>query len=248
MATKEFYHDIDLVKVGSLLNARFQNLDNTAMAALAATLSGANKGLTIYNTEQEKLFVWDGAEFDSVSGLVAGAMTFKGVVAFDATEPVAPATGDTYIFSTAGTNTWEGSTVVEIGDSAIWNGTAWNFLQANVVASSETVAGVIELATQTEVNTGTDPNRAVTPATLTGKLSNYAAAKVYFASSVNVSADTPFTVNHNLALQNRNSFTINVMDSSHSAVNVDVDSVNTNSLTITSSVALTGLSVSVIGF
>jgi len=35
--------------------------------------------------------------------------------------------------------------------------------------SSETVKGIIELATQTEVNTGTDPDRAITPATL----SNY---------------------------------------------------------------------------
>lgn len=33
-------------------------------------------------------------------------------------------------------------------------------------ASSETVAGVIELATQAEVNAGTDPGRAVTPVTL----------------------------------------------------------------------------------
>lgn len=37
-----------------------------------------------------------------------------------------------------------------------------------VVSSSDTVAGVIELATQTEVNTGTDAVRAVTPDTLAG--------------------------------------------------------------------------------
>lgn len=35
--------------------------------------------------------------------------------------------------------------------------------------ASETVAGLVELATQTEVNTGTDTARAVTPATLSGR-------------------------------------------------------------------------------
>lgn len=43
-------------------------------------------------------------------------------------------------------------------------------LMALLAASSETVSGVIELATQAEVNTGTDAVRAVTPATLQSKL------------------------------------------------------------------------------
>lgn len=41
-------------------------------------------------------------------------------------------------------------------------------LKALIGAASETAQGIIELATQTEVNTGTDTLRAVTPATLAG--------------------------------------------------------------------------------
>lgn len=83
---------------------------------------------------------------------------------------------------------------------------------------------------------------------MAGYFTNKAVAKTYFASSVSVTANTPFTVTHNLALQNRNAFIINVMNSAHSAISLDVDSVDANSLTITSAVSLTGLSVTVIGF
>jgi len=41
-------------------------------------------------------------------------------------------------------------------------------LAANIAAASDTVAGISELATQAEVNTGTDTARVVTPATLAG--------------------------------------------------------------------------------
>jgi len=54
------------------------------------------------------------------------------------------------------------------------------------------------------------------------------------------------TVTHNLALQNKNAFTINVM-SSDSQVSVDVDSTDTNSLTVTSAVSITA-SITVIGY
>lgn len=175
-------------------------------------------------------------------------MTLKGVVAHNATEPSSPATGDYYIFSSSGQNTWETDETVESGDQVVWDGTNWRYINRNVYDATETLAGKIEIATQAETNTGTDDARAVTPAKLVGFISNRALAKVYFASGLSLSADTPLTVTHNLALQNRNAFTINVMDSTHSAISVDVDSTSVNALTITSAVALTGVSVTIIGF
>jgi hypothetical protein len=165
-----------------------------------------------------------------------------------ASEPSTPATGDFYLFTTAGSNTWEGTTVVEIGDSVVWDGTAWKFIQGNVIDATETVKGVVELATTAEVITGSDTSRAVTAAGVAAKLSDYKAGKVYFITSASLTANVALTVAHNLALQNRNAFIVNVMDSAHSAINVDVDSVDQNNLTLTSTVALTGVSITVVGF
>ena len=52
-------------------------------------------------------------------------------------------------------------------------------LVALVPGATETAQGIIELATQAEVNTGTDAVRAVTPATLQSKLGGYQAAGSY---------------------------------------------------------------------
>lgn len=245
MAAKEFYHDIDLVKVSQLLNFRVHNITTTDRGTLAGTLSGSHKGLSVFDTDLNAIYIWNGSAFQSV-GTVAGAMTFKGVVAYNATEPGTPATGDYYVFNTAGTNTWESSDVVQIGDSVVWDGTNWKFIQGNVIAATTSIAGIVELATDAESSTGTDTVRAVTPSGLTQFYTDKKLAKVYFISGASLVANTPLTVTHNLALQNRDAFTINVM-SSNSQVSVDVDSTDTNSLTVTSAVSITA-SITVIGY
>ena len=68
-----------------------------------------------------------------------------------------------------------------------------------------------------------------------------------FTASVDLVADTAYTVNHNLALSNKDSFTINTMHNGEQ-VSVQVTSVGVNSLTLTSAVGVTGLVVSIIGF
>lgn len=248
MATKSYYHDLSLEKVSQLTNARIHNITTTDRGTLGGTLSAANKGLLVYDTDLTGFYVWDGAAWDAVTPTISGAMTFKGAVAFNSTEPSTPSSGDYYVFTTAGTNTWEGSTVVEVGDSAVWDGTVWRFIQGNTLEASETVKGVVELATSAEVITGSDTTRVVTPAGLTAKLSDYKAPKTYFIGTATLVANTPLTVAHNLSLQNRNSFVLNAMDSTHTAISLDVDSVDQNNLTVTSAVALTNVSITVIGF
>lgn len=242
------YHDLDLVRVSQLKQARIQNITTADRTTLGGSLGGTNTGLIVYDTDLDTLYVWDGSAWDSVGAAIAGAMTLKGVVAYNAAEPGSPATGDYYIFNSAGSNTWESDEAVEAGDMVVWDGTNWQYINRNVYDATETLAGKIEIATTSETNAGSDDTRAVTPSKLAGYASNKAFAKTYFASSVSVTANTPFTVTHNLALQNRNAFVINVMNSSHSAISVDVDSTDANNLTITSAVSLTGLSITVIGF
>lgn len=55
-----------------------------------------------------------------------------------------------------------------------WDGAAWSPIGSSASSASETVAGVVELATQTETNTGTDDLRAVTPLKLQTRLAAYA--------------------------------------------------------------------------
>lgn len=248
MASKLYYHDLDLVKVSQLKQARIQNITTTDRTTLGGTLNSSHIGLVVYDTDLEILYLWDGAAWLPINTTISGAMTLKGVVAHNAAEPGTPATGDYYIFNSAGSNTWESDEAVEAGDMVVWDGTNWRYINRNVYDATETLAGKIEIATQSETNTGTDDNRAITPAKLSGFISNRALAKVYFVSGVSTTANTPQTITHNLALQNRNAFTINVMDSTHSAVSVDVDSTSTNALTITTAVSLTDLSVTIIGF
>lgn len=247
MAVKVYGHDIDLGKLSSILNAKIHPITTADRTTLAGTLSTTHKGLAVYDTDLLGLYVWDGAAF-VVQGGITGAMTFKGIVAFGATEPSSPAIGDTYVFSTAGTNTWNTSDVVQIGDSAIWNGTDWSFIQGNVLAATETVAGVLEIATDAEMNTGTDDARAATPLKVKNYIAARGLAKTYYNNSLTLVANTPLTITHSLALQNKNAFCYRIADSTDSEVSVDVDSVDVNSFTITSAIAGSNYKIFVTGF
>lgn len=61
-------------------------------------------------------------------------------------------------------------------------------------AASESTAGIAELATQTEVNTGTDDARIVTPL----KLASYSGRKLKYAANVGDNSATSIAVTHNL--------------------------------------------------
>lgn len=237
----------DFQKVAIIKDFLLNPLSTTDRTTLGGTLGAGNEGLPVYDITLDKLFIWDGTDWMDITGTPAsGFLKPIGGVAFNATEPASPAVGDLYWFTTAGTNTWEGSNDVEVGDQAWWDGTAWKFVEASVAAASETVAGYVELATQAEVNTGTDDVRAITPLKLASKLSNYGAAKVFFQSGVSLVADTPFTVTHNLALQNRNAFILKAYVS-NSEYEVDTDSTSINACTATSSKSVTA-DIVVIGF
>lgn len=248
MSVRLYYHDIQGDKLSQLINWRAQNVTTAERTTLGGTLSGTHIGLFVFDTDEAKGYFWDGSAWSAMGTTVSGAMTFKGVVGYDAAEPGTPSTGDYYVFNTAGTNTWNTSDEVQIGDSVVWNGTTWDFIQGNVLQSSETVAGVVELATTSEASTGTDTARAVTAAGLTAFSNSKAFAKTFFASGVSLTAGSAYTVNHALGLQNRDACLVAVYDSSHNQISVDIDTTDANNLTVTSSTALTGVQIIVIGF
>lgn len=100
-----------------------------------------------------------------------------------------PISGDATITSLALTQ----GNAITITDTSVGTAKAFTIAANN---TSETAAGVIELATQAEVNTGTDTVRAVTPATLATYVAAQAAADS-FAVTLTATAGAQ-TVTHNL--------------------------------------------------
>lgn len=245
MAIYQSGSGVDYLKLGILKDFLQNPLTTAQRNSLATTLGSGHKGLSVYDTDESLIYHWNGAAFATNPATQSG-LTPKGSIAFNGTEPASPVLGDLYVFSSAGTNTWEGSTEVQIGDQTWWDGAAWQFIQVNVAAASETVPGYIEIATTSETNTGTDDARAVTPSKLASWRSNKKIAGVYFVSGASIVADTPLTVNHALALQNRNSFVL-MCFVSNSKFDVDIDSTDVNNCTVTSGVSVTA-DIVVIGF
>lgn len=70
---------------------------------------------------------------------------------------------------------------------------AWTSFGTSAPSASETTAGIIEIATQTEVDTGTDDVRAVTPL----KLTNWSGRKRKVTALIGDGSATSFNIDHN---------------------------------------------------
>lgn len=136
---------------------------------------------------------------------IAGSLVYKGgydaatnTPLLDAT-PIAVTQGWTYVVTVAGTFFTE---AVQVGDMIIakqTNPTAlthWTVVNKNIpdiVAASETVSGIIEIATQAEVTTGTDDIKAITPLKLAQAVpsaSETLAGKIEIATTAEATAGT----------------------------------------------------------
>lgn len=255
MSSKDIYYDLDLQKVNQLLQARLQNITTADRTTLGGTLGVSNKGLVVYDTDTGFSYIWDGAAWDEQASSLTSPVQFKGVIT-DLSDPVnvvSPAAGHMYIIGTAGTLTITGvtfspSAVVEVGDSVLFtSATEANIFQKNDIAASETVAGNIEIATQAETDAGTDDARAVTPLKLKTYLNTKDAARAYYEGGITLVNNTPYTVTHNLGLNDANAFSVRVANSSGSEIEVDIDAVDANSFTITAQPGVTGAKVFVVG-
>jgi hypothetical protein len=90
----------------------------------------------------------------------------------------------------AGTTYRQSVVNVTLGTTSL----SWSTFGTSAGAASETSAGIVELATQAEVDTGTDTARAITPAGLAGSV--YATRK--FNANFGDGSATSFVITHNL--------------------------------------------------
>lgn len=255
MARKDYYHDLDLKLVSQMVNARTHNVTTAERTNLAGVLNGQHRGLHVWDTDLKLTFYWDGTGWDSGVPLIAGAMTYKGAYTSLTTAPADASVGDTHVYTgVAGLLTWEGQTFspsndIEPGDQLVYRGDdIWDVLQGNNVKATTDISGLVKLATSAQVIAGVDAENAVTSEGLKAFIDVKKMPRVFFSSSISLPANTPFTLAHNLGLQHKDAFTIRVADSTGSDVSVDVDSVDINSLTLTSSIAQNAVKVTVIGY
>jgi hypothetical protein len=90
----------------------------------------------------------------------------------------------------AGTTYRQSVVNVTLGTTSL----SWSTFGTSAGAASESSAGIVELATQAEVDTGTDTARAITPAGLAGSV--YATRK--FNANFGDGSATSFVITHNL--------------------------------------------------
>ena len=176
MATKAFYHDIDMQQVGELLNARVHNVTSAELTTLAGTLGAANRGLVVYNSTDSSLYTWNGSSFDQYAVEVTGDISFAGIINPTSSSSITPEAGKQYVVDTAGTLSDQGGAItytpsanVEVGDVVLFtSATTASIMERNLEQATETTLGTIRLSSQAEVDAGAVSDEAVTPATLHG--------------------------------------------------------------------------------
>jgi len=168
MAEKKFFVDINL-QGSALTNAKIGT--NSGI--------GSTEGAFGYDSSAHRLQYFDGTATKEVANLsdiaaVTGGLIFQG--GYDPTTNTPDITDGTalkgYFWAATAAGTFLGESV-QVGDSIVakvdnagTNLSDWLILQGNVVVATETVDGISRLATQTEVNAGTEAGAVVlTPAT-----------------------------------------------------------------------------------
>lgn len=249
MAEKKFLVDINL-NLNQLLNGRVENGTSFVTGGVGS------KGRVMYDTSTNRILYDTGTTIETVANLndVTGLLDFKG--GYDAltntpdlTTPLAGSVlkGDFYVVTVDGVAFF--GEPLTVGDSLIAQIdnpsalTDWVVLNGNVVYASETVAGIIEIATQVETDGGTDDLRAITPLKLSTYVTNKAITKkVEFLSQL--LSPLPLTLTHNL---NTRQVQVSVYDSStYVEYEVQIVATTVNSITITTNNTVTA-DVNVIG-
>lgn len=191
---------------------------NTNLSSPGATIDGItmvsqDRVLVRAQTSapENGIYVWNGAAVAMTRSL--DASTFEELEQAVTTVEEGTSAGSTYR---------QDQVNGTIGSSSV----NWTTFGTSAPAASETTAGIAEIATQTEVNTGTDDLRFVTPQ----KLASWSGRIKKYAVSIGDGSNTSYTVTHNL-----NTLDVNVtvfQNSTGDEVITDVTHAGVNTLTI----------------
>lgn len=200
-------------------NARVATQGNTNLASPGATLDGVtmaanDRVLVLAQTTQSQngIYIWNGAAVPMTRALDANAAIEleNAVVSVDE----GTSAGVTYRQQTV-------NFVLDTGN------VVWGSFGTTAPPASESTAGVSELATQAEVNAGTDPVRVVTVATLAGSV--WAVRK--FAQNIGDGSANSYVLTHNFGTRD---VQVNVFRNSgnYDEVLAEVQRTSVNAVTI----------------
>lgn len=185
-AATKAYVDAALEGLAWKDNARVSTASNISIASPGATLDGVtmaanDRVLVRGQTSQPEngIYIWNGA---------AVAMTRAADASTVAELRSAVITIDE---GTSAGSTFRQSTVSGVIGTA---NIVWGSFGTSAPAASETVAGILELATQAETDAGTDDLRAVTPL----KLASWSGRLRRFPQTIGDGSATSIIVTHNL--------------------------------------------------
>ncbi|MGH8710130.1 MAG: hypothetical protein ACREVA_02245 [Burkholderiales bacterium] len=130
-------------------------------------------------TANNGIYLWNGAAIPATRSLDTNTAT-----------ELEQATTTVEEGTSAGTTYRQTNTNFTLGSDAV----TWVTFGTSAPAATETTAGIAELATQSETDTGTDDQRIVTPL----KLATYANKKLKFTTTVGDGSATQYTITHNL--------------------------------------------------
>lgn len=204
----------------SHLNGNQNELRNFTWEKLATDPGSPFAGQIWENTTDGRIKWYDGSTvrvFAHVDDIPTGGLDFQG--AYDANTntpdlespaPGAVKKGYYYKVSVAGTFFTEplqvnDSLFAKVDDPSAL--TDWCIIQGNLDQATETTAGIAEIATQVETDTGTDDQRIVTPLKLKTNLDNQGFTKKFAVDLDSAEAsvgrvfaggETTFTITHGL--------------------------------------------------
>lgn len=167
-------------------SCRVSTQSNVSIASPGATIDGVTMAsgdrvlVRVQSTAAENgIYVWNGAAVPMTRALDANTAT-------ELEQAIVPVEEGT----SAGTS-WRQTLVNFTLDSG---SIAWTAFATGVSAATETTAGIAEIATQAETDTGTDDARMVTPL----KLATWSSRKLKFSASIGDGSATQYDVTHNL--------------------------------------------------
>ncbi len=167
----------DAVRAASTANI---NLASPGTAIGGVTLATNDRVLVKDQTTQSQngIYIWNGAATPMTRALDANSVADLQMATVSVLE------------GTNGGSTFRLSTATFVLDT---DPLVFATFGTSAPSATDTTPGIVELATQTEVNTGTDTTRVITPATLAA----YSGLLRRFAANVGDGSATQFTVTHN---------------------------------------------------
>lgn len=161
------------------------NLSSPGSTIDGVTMSAGDRVLVRAQTSQPEngIYVWNGAAVAATRA--ADCSTAAELEQAVTTVEEGTGAGSTYRQTTVNFTLNSGNVV-------------WTTFGTSAPSASETTAGILEIATQAETDTGTDDLRAVTPL----KLATWAGRVKKYTTTVGDGSATSYTVTHNLNSRN----------------------------------------------